>query len=115
MQNAGKANRCALLATCERLLFFFTPSEKREEMNRTTYTTSFAAAAAEEEEVDVGTCSICFLAFSPSEAESVPRLLKCGHSFCTACLTHLLDATSSTNREAEPEEATSLRCPSAVE
>ncbi|ELR19661.1 Bbox zinc finger domain containing protein [Acanthamoeba castellanii str. Neff] len=77
------------------------------------YTT--LAAAAEEEE-DVGTsCSICFLAFSESEADRVPRLLKCGHSFCTAFLTHLLDASTPapapTNPEPKEPRATSLRCP----
>ncbi|ELR15768.1 Bbox zinc finger domain containing protein [Acanthamoeba castellanii str. Neff] len=75
-------------------------------------------SAAEEDKDDVGTCSVCLVAFSASEADHVPRLLKCGHSFCTACLTRLLDATPSTptptnsNSEAELEEATRpLRCP----
>ncbi|ELR15801.1 Bbox zinc finger domain containing protein [Acanthamoeba castellanii str. Neff] len=74
-----------------------------------------SAAAAEEDKDDVGTCSVCFLAFSASEADRVPRLLKCGHSFCTACLSHLLASptpTPTANSEAELEEATwPLRCP----
>ncbi|ELR15754.1 Bbox zinc finger domain containing protein [Acanthamoeba castellanii str. Neff] len=88
---------------------------KKREMNH--HQTLAAAAAAEEE--DVGTCSICFLAFSASEADRLPRLLKCGHSFCTACLTRLLGSTTpapTTNAEAEAEaelaEAMNLlRCP----
>jgi hypothetical protein len=66
-------------------------------------------------EEDVGTCSICLLDFHASEDDGVPRLLKCGHSFCTACLTRLLGsstpAPATTNSEAEPEEAKCLRCP----
>ncbi|ELR25038.1 Bbox zinc finger domain containing protein [Acanthamoeba castellanii str. Neff] len=82
---------------------------------------TLTASAAEEDKDDVGTCSVCLVAFSASEADHVPRLLKCGHSFCTSCLTRLLDATtpstnsnsnSNSNSEAELEEATRpLRCP----
>jgi DNA-binding beta-propeller fold protein YncE len=76
----------------------------------------------EGEDDDVGTCSICLLAFSPSEDDRVPRLLQCGHSFCTACLTQLPGATTPTTAEAEAEakakaeaearaKATFLQCP----
>ncbi len=42
----------------------------------------------------------------------MPRLLKCGHSFCTACITCLLSSTPSTSTSAEAEQATcALRCP----
>jgi hypothetical protein len=81
---------------------------------------TLAASAATEEDDDLGTCSICFLAFSASEADHVPRLLKCGHSFCTACLTCLLESAAApaatataTNAEAEakPDSTLELRCP----
>src|SRR3989344_8256783 len=71
-----------------------------------------SATTTTEEDDDVGTCSICFVAFSASEANQVPRLLKCGHSFCTACLTRLLLASTTPAPEAEAEQATcALRCP----
>jgi len=75
-------------------------------MNHASYTT-----LEEEEDLHGSWCSICFLPFSASEADRVPRLLQCGHHFCTECLTNLLDATASTNPEAEPKEATTRLCP----
>ncbi len=43
------------------------------------------------EDDDVGTCAVCLQAFSAESSDSnhLPRLLKCGHSFCTACLVAL--------------------------
>jgi ferredoxin len=76
---------------------------------------SSAAMTTEEGDDDVGTCSICFVAFSASEADQVPQLLKCGHSFCTACLARLLLGSSTTpapEAEAEAEQTTcALKCP----
>jgi hypothetical protein len=72
------------------------------------------AAATERQEDDVAACSICFLPFSASEADHMPRLLQCGHSFCTACLTRLLGSTTVRTTNADPEaepQAKCLRCP----
>jgi hypothetical protein len=80
-------------------------------MNR--HPTLSAPAAAAEEEHDECTCSICLAAFNTSEDDGVPRLLKCGHSFCTACLTHLLGSSTPAPApaSAEAEQATCpLRC-----
>jgi DNA-binding beta-propeller fold protein YncE/RNase P subunit RPR2 len=85
-------------------------NNKQEKMN---FLMRVAAAAAERQEDDVAACSICLLPFSASEADHVPRLLQCGHSFCTACLTHLLGSTTArTNADPEAEpQAICLRCP----
>jgi len=80
------------------------------DLHRTLAAPATTAAVKED---DVCTCSICFSAFSASEEDGVPRLLKCGHSFCTACITCLLGSTTpSTSTSAEAEQATcALRCP----
>jgi hypothetical protein len=42
-----------------------------------------------ERKCELWQCSICLDPFEPNIEERVPRLLSCGHSFCTTCLTRL--------------------------
>jgi len=62
---------------------------------------------------DFATCSVCFDEFS-TEEDCLPRLLACGHSFCTSCLHSLARTRSSTaarraNKSTKKEQ--SLECP----
>lgn len=41
-------------------------------------------------------CSICFTEYSPDERSlHVPRILRCGHTFCAGCLIRILETTNS--------------------
>jgi hypothetical protein len=89
--------------------------QKKKRMNDPKL--QLAASAAQEEDnddEDVGTCSVCLVAFSAGEADRVPRLLQCGHSFCTACLTRChLDATTTTNPAPTKSKSKSKSTPKA--
>jgi hypothetical protein len=63
------------------------------------------------EDDDVGTCAVCLQAFSAESSDSnhLPRLLKCGHSFCTACLTPP-GGVAQTEADAEAQQAM-CQCP----
>ena len=41
---------------------------------------------------DITLCSLCLRRFD--EAEHAPRVLRCGHTFCTACLSGLVQKIS---------------------
>jgi len=69
-----------------------------------------AAATAKRQEGDMAACAICLLPFSVSEDNHMPRLLQCGHSFCTACLTHLLGSTTARTTNADPEAKPQTKC-----
>jgi hypothetical protein len=56
-----------------------------------------------EEEQQGLMCEVCFEAFGLTGPGRLPRLLRCGHSFCTACLARLLLES--------PRDGGALRCP----
>ena len=35
-------------------------------------------------------CPICYREYSDSDSDLVPRILHCGHSFCTGGLVHII-------------------------
>jgi hypothetical protein len=59
---------------------------------------------AEKGSCEAGTCPICFEDYN--EALHLPRLLHCGHSFCTQCLTDLSSSTT-----AAPPAHHTITCP----